>query len=303
MLAVAWPRPFSDDEWTFEPKWDGVRGVVTAAPGSVTVHGRRGVDITARYPELHGLDTDHPIAIDGELVTMVDGSPSFERLQRRMHLTGPSAIRAAVVDVPVTFVAFDLLVDGVEILDRPVEERRSRLLELELPPPFQVGPSVVGDGMALWAAVVERGLEGIVAKRLGSRYRPGVRSPEWRKISNVRITEAIVGGFTIGDGSRRSTFGALLLGRWDGDRLRFVGSVGTGFSDADATSIRRALDQMILDDCPFDEEASLPADARWVQPTLVASIGYRDVTAAGRLRHPRWRGFTGDDPADVRGMP
>ena len=125
------------------------------------------------------------------------------------------------------------------------------------------------------------------------RYQPGLRSPDWRKIANLSFAKAVVGGFTPGEGGRRGTFGALVLGQWDGDRLRFVGSVGTGFSDRDLGAIREALDASAITDTPFHDDPGLPG-ATWVEPALVASIGYRDWTSAGRLRHPRFRGFTGD---------
>lgn len=294
MLATPWPAPFSDDDWVFEPKWDGVRALVTVAGDQVTIRGRRGSDYTDRYPELHALRHDRPCVLDGEIVAIVEGVPSFERLQRRMHVAGPD--RRLQGDVPVSFVAFDILHDGDPVIDEPLEHRRERLERVASGAWGSVGPAVPADGEALWATITERHLEGMVAKRRGSRYRPGVRSPDWRKIANVLVTEAVVGGFTPGEGGRGASFGGLLLGRWDGDRLRFVGSVGTGFSDADVRSIRAALDEMTRDGSPFHPDDALPAGATWVEPLLVASIGYRDTTAAGRLRHPRFRGFTDDDP-------
>lgn len=297
MLATAWPAPFSDDGWVFEPKWDGVRALVNVGPAGVTIRGRRGTDYTDRYPELHRIRHDRPCVLDGEVVAIVEGAPSFEALQRRMHVTGPDA--RLLNDVPVTFVAFDILHDGEPVVDEPLGERRARLERVDAGSWGSIGPVVAADGEALWSSIVERDLEGMVAKRQGSRYRPGVRSPDWRKIANVSVTEAVVGGFTPGEGGRRGTFGALLLGRWDGDRLRFAGSVGTGFSDADTRSIRAALDEMTRTDSPFHPDEGIPSAATWVEPLLVASIGHRDMTAAGRFRHPRFRGFTDDDPAGI----
>ena len=188
---------------------------------------------------------------------------------------------------------------GEPVIDRPLYERRERLAGVDVSDAGSVSDMVVGDGEALWQAVTAHNLEGIVAKRLASRYQPGVRSPDWRKIANVHVTEAVVGGFTIGEGGRASSFGALLLGQWEGDRLRYVGSVGTGFTQVMASSIRAALDEMASSESPFLSDDGLPARSVWVEPHLVASIGYRDHTAAGRLRHPRFRGFTGDDPRSI----
>ena len=166
-----------------------------------------------------------------------------------------------------------------------------------MPPPVVIGDAVRGDGPALWEAVRERGMEGIVAKRLDSPYRPGVRSPDWRKIANVPTMRAVVGGFTPGEGGRSRTFGSLLLGLWRGDDLRWIGSVGTGFGDSELIAIRSALDKMTRPVAPFAADPDLPP-ATWVEPVLVASVGYREWTTAGRLRHPRFRGFT-DDPAQT----
>jgi bifunctional non-homologous end joining protein LigD len=298
MLATAWPAPFSDDGWIFEPKWDGVRALVTVDREAVAIRGRRGTDYTDRYPELHRITHDRPCVLDGEIVAIVEGVPSFEALQRRMHVARPDV--RLLGEVPVSFVAFDILHDGEPVIDAPLEERRTRLQRLEPGPWGSVGTAVAGEGEALWSTIVERDLEGMVAKRRGSRYRPGVRSPDWRKVANVAVTEAVVGGYTPGEGGRSRSFGALLLGRWDGDRLRYVGSVGTGFSDADVRSIRAALDEMARPDSPFHPDEAIPSRATWVEPVLVASIGHRDTTAAGRLRHPRFRGFTDDEPGTVR---
>jgi bifunctional non-homologous end joining protein LigD len=295
MLAVPAAEPFSSDDWLFEPKWDGIRAMVAWEGSAARLTGRRGVDITARYPELAGLEAPHPVVADGEIIALgPDGLPSFEALQRRMHLQDPGA---EVNRTPVTFVAFDLVHDGEPIVGLPIEERRHRLEGLDLPSGYVVSESVAGDGLALWEVVRQRDLEGIVAKRLGSPYRPGARSPDWRKIANVRYAKAVVGGFTPGEGGRSGTFGALLLGQWDGDRLRFVGAVGTGFSDRDLGEIRTALDAAASSGSPFHDDPALPA-ATWVEPTLVASVGYRDWTSAGRLRQPRFRGFT-DDPVEA----
>ncbi|MCB2222538.1 MAG: non-homologous end-joining DNA ligase [Actinobacteria bacterium] len=292
MLAVPAAAPFSDDAWLFEPKWDGVRALAAWDGTALRLFGRRGDDVTARYPELQGLTVPVPAVLDGEIIALgADGLPSFEALQRRMHRDAPGD---EVARTPVTFVAFDLLHSGEPLTALPLEERRGRLGALTLPAGYVVSESVRGEGEALWAAVADRDLEGIVAKRLASPYRQGERSPEWRKVANVAFAKAVVGGFTPGEGGRRGTFGALLLGQWDGPALRFVGAVGTGFSDFDLREIRRALDTAVSGTCPFHDDPAPGEGAAWVHPALVASVGYRNWTQAGRLRHPRFRGFTGD---------
>ena len=298
MLATPWQSPFDDPAWWFEPKWDGVRALATWDGVGASVQGRRGNDITAGYPELADFRLPAPGIVDGEIVALGgDGLPSFQRLQRRMHLRDPARIAAAGVNTTIVFVAFDLLYLGESLLNEPLDARRGRLTGLKLAAPFTVTDGVAVDGLALWDAVVDRGMEGMVAKRRDSGYRPGARSSAWRKISHIRYLRAVVGGFTAAEAGREDTLGALLVGLWDGRLLRWVGSVGTGFSRSQLAAIRSALDAMKRPRSPFRDAGSLPSDATWVEPSLVARLGYRDWTLAGRLRHPRFDGFT-DDPVD-----
>jgi len=300
MLAVAWPRPFSDPGWLFEPKWDGIRALLAWDRDAVTICGRRGGDITSRYPELAGLRLAGSGIADGEIAVFgAGGVPSFERLQRRIHLADAAAAARLAADIPVAFIAFDLLdLDG-PLLELGVEQRRARLERLALEPPMVVGAAVAGNGDALWSAVVERDIEGMVAKRMGSPYRPGIRSADWRKIPHLRSLRAVVGGFTPGERGRGPTFGALVLGLWDGERLRWIGNVGTGFADAELVAIRSALDEMHRPDPPFHDPAAISAGTAWVEPSLVARVGFREWTAAGRIRHPRFQGFTGDSVGEI----
>jgi bifunctional non-homologous end joining protein LigD len=150
----------------------------------------------------------------------------------------------------------------------------------------------------LWEFVLDRGLEGMVAKRIGSEYRPGVRSPDWRKIHNLHTVRALVGGYTPGERGRSRTFGALLLGLRDGDKLRWIGAVGTGFSDMALASIRAGLDQNRRAASPFHPDSEIPS-ATWVEPYLVAAVEYSAWTGAGRLRRPVFKGFTDDDPETI----
>lgn len=297
MLATPWPTPFSDDGWLFEPKWDGIRGVVTWDGESAEIHTRRGTEVSSRYPELTRLGGLPPCVLDGEIVALGDaGVPSFERLQQRMNRLGG---RGAVH--PVSFIAFDLLqVDGDPLTAEPLEARIERLASFALPAPYGRIEPTEGEGLSLWAVVAERDLEGMVAKRLGSQYRPGIRSPDWRKIHNLHTARVLVGGFTAGEGGRARTFGALLLGLPAEGALRWVGAVGSGFSDEALSVIRTALDEMRSERSPFHPDPEIPA-ATWVEPNLVAAVGYRNWTVAGRLRHPVFKGFTDDGPAAITG--
>lgn len=290
MLATPWPEPFTEPGWWFEPKWDGIRGIFSWDGKTATIHTRTGAEVARRYPELRPAATVAPCVLDGEVVVLEDGRASFERLQQRSALT-PGGMR----DHPVSFVAFDLLhLRERSLVDRPLEERQSLLAGLGLTPPF-VTVAPVGDGGALWDIVRERDLEGMVAKRQGSPYRPGIRSTDWRKVAHLHTVRAVVGGYTAGEGGRARSFGALVLGLWDGGRLRWIGNVGTGFSDRDLVAIRAALGEMESAAPPFHPDRELPPLIP-VEPVLVAVVEYRNWTTAGRIRHPRFKGFTDDDP-------
>lgn len=294
MLATSWPHPFSDDGWLFEPKWDGIRGIVTWDGSAISIRTRNDTEIADRYPELTDLDGLRPCVLDGEIIAFDDhGRPSFERLQQRMHRIGG---RGAIHGVG--FIAFDLLHDREPLIALPIEERIARLEALGLPQPYGTVAPHRGEGEALWELVVDRDLEGMVAKRIGSRYRPGVRSPDWRKIHHLHRVKAVVGGFTPGERGRSSTFGALLVGLRDGDALRWIGAVGTGFSDEALGSIRRSLEEIRVEASPFHRDPEIP-QATWVEPRLVAVVEYRNWTGAGRLRRPVFKGFTDDDPGAI----
>lgn len=285
MLASRWPKAFSDPEWAFEVKWDGVRAVAAWDGERLDIRSRAGRAIAPNYPELDQLAGLVPCILDGEIVAFDDdGRPSFGRLQQRQSL--PTKI---------SFMAFDLLFLDRPLVDHPWTARRQLLDSLDLPAPYVVPEPIIGDGGALWAGVVEQSLEGMVGKRLNSTYRPGDRSADWRKVTRVDQVRAVVGGYLPGDGSRASTFGSLLLGLLDGEHLRYIGSVGTGFTAQTLDAIRSALEELAVDRSPFHVEADLPAHPRFVEPTLVALVEFKEWTRAGKLRAPSFKGFTDDD--------
>ncbi len=299
MTATAWPRPFSDPGWSFEPKMDGVRVVLHWDGDRVELRTRRGRDATRTYPELAAFRHDRPCVLDGEVVALDDsGRPSFELLQQRMNVLDAGRVARKREEVPISYAVFDLLHDGAPLVDLPIEERRGRLAAFELPPPLVRTEVVAADGLALWHFVVERDLEGMVAKRNGSVYRPGDRSGDWRKVANRHLLRAVVGGYTAGDGGRAATFGSLLIGLWAGGGLRWIGAVGSGFDDAALGDVRTALDAMARDECPFLERPDVAGELRWVEPQLVAAVEYKEFTSAGRLRAPVFKGFTAD-PVDA----
>lgn len=307
MLAVAGEPP-DGDGWAFEFKWDGIRAVVAVAGDRVRITTRNANDVTAAYPDLvAGMSSDRPLLLDGEIVASdVAGRPDFGLLQQRMHVRAPGA--RLVEDVPVSYYVFDLLTDGDEsLVALTYDERRARLDALggQPWPRVSVPASFTGVGGAQMLQVARgHGLEGVVAKRRDARYEPGRRSAHWTKTALLRTQEVVVGGWSPGSGRRSSTLGSLLLGaRDEHDRLRFLGHVGTGFTEAMLRDLLARLEPLRRADSPFDE--TVPREharrARWVDPQLVGEVEFRTLTADGRLRHAAWRGLRPDrEPSEVR---
>ena len=296
MLATRWQHPFDDDNWWFEVKWDGYRAVISRDV-KVKARSRRGIDLVEPYPELETLPIPEGLVIDGEIVAFDDqGRPSFDLIQKRTGFGG----KGTGARVAVNFVAFDLLYrDGDDLVNLEIEERRRLLGELELESPLLVPEPTRGSGVALFEAVKDQGIEGIVGKRAGSRYLPGRRSPDWRKVSVKRQMRAVVGGYAEGEGGRASTFGSLLLGLWDEGRLRFVGAVGSGFDDSTLVAIRDALDQTTRESSPFDPGVAYPGRLRWVEPGIVVNVEYKEWTADDHLRAPVYKGVEIADVSSV----
>ncbi len=310
MLAVAREElPADDDAYGYEFKWDGVRAVVYVTGGRPRVLSRNDNDVTGTYPELRAMAEamgSHQAVLDGEIVAFDRaGRPSFSTLQSRMHVTTAAAVRRLVREVPVTFLAFDLLhLDGRSLLDAPYEERRAALESLGLDGPhWQTPPWFRGDGAAVLAASKEQGLEGVLCKRLGSRYAPGRRSDTWLKVKHALHQEVVLGGWKPGAGRRAGTIGSLLLGVPDGTgALAYVGHVGTGFTGRMLDDLRERIGPLERDSSPF--AGAVPRtharDAHWVQPRLVGEVAFTEWTTDGRLRHPTWRGLRPDKrPAEV----
>ncbi|MGY2130301.1 non-homologous end-joining DNA ligase [Blastococcus sp. SYSU DS0617] len=308
MLATAGvlPPPEEDDRWGYEFKWDGVRAVAAVHRGAVVLTSRKGTEITVRYPEVARLPdalAGHDAVVDGEIVLLdADGRPDFGALQNRMHRTGPEVPRMAAAR-PVSFLVFDLLSwDGEDLTARPYAERRSRLDALGLAGHRWVAtPWFPGGGADVLAASEENGLEGVVAKRLDSPYRPGLRSPDWRKLKNVRTQAVVVGGWRPGQGRRAGGIGSLLVGVPDDEgRLVYVGHVGTGFSAQDLRDLQRVLTPRATSPFEDDLPRDITRDAHWAEPDLVGEVAYAVWTAENRLRHPSWKGVRDDlEPDDV----
>lgn len=232
------------------------------------------------------------------------GIPDFGRLQPRIQAHSPASVQQAAARQPVVYVLFDLLaLDGRDLTALPYEQRRSMLRDLITPgPAWRVTEAWTGGGRELLEVMRDRGLEGLIAKRLGSRYEPGRRSGAWRKLKVRQQQELVVGGWLPGKGARLPTFGALLVGYIDGPSLRYAGRVGTGFDHRELHELRRLLDARSTDRCPFDPPppAAVRKLARWSEPTLVVEVAFREWTADGILRQPVYLGQRIDkDPSQV----
>ncbi len=244
--------------------------------------------------------------LDGELVAFDHhGRPSFGTLQQRMHVADAAAARRLSATVPVVYVIFDLLhLDGRSLLGETYDARRELLDTLELDgASWQVSPVFSGPGADVLAASRTQGLEGVVAKRHTSRYEPGKRSPAWRKIKHVRTQEVVVGGWRPGNGRRAGRIGSLMLGIPDDGGLRYVGQVGTGFTEALLTDLGARLARLARKSSPFADQlpSAVRRDAHWVTPKLVGEVAFTEWTSDGLLRHPSWRGLRPDkSPSEVR---
>ena len=289
MLATLSPSIVEGPEWVFEEKYDGIRAVAGREGGQVKMWSRTLQDLTGGFPhvvEAVRALSDGDLTVDGELVALDNkGVSRFQLLQRR-GTAGASPTRYAV---------FDLLEqDGRSLMSRPLSERRAaleRLLGHQTDPLF-VSRRLVRDGKAAYRQAKRLGWEGIIAKDERSPYQPGVRSPLWRKVKVRKESEFVIGGYTAPKGVRQH-LGALLVGLYDGPKLRFVGKVGTGFTQETLDLLATKLERLRTEKSPFDPEPRMK-DATWVRPKLVAQLVYAEWTADGKLRQPAFLGLRTD---------
>ena len=310
MLARAGALPRDDGAWAYEIKWDGVRAIAYSQPGSLRFESRNQREITASYPELARLGRalgSHAAVLDGEIVAFdADGRPSFAALAARIHVSSPARARRLAQSVPVTYVIFDLLwLDGHSLLERAYSERRRALAELALRGErWQTPDHIVGHGRETLEATAAARLEGVIAKRLDSRYEPGRRSGAWIKRKHMGRERLAIGGWTPGAGRRRARIGALLLGAADGTgALRYAGRVGSGLSEAESERLASALAPLERTRSPFSPDGPQPPrGALFCEPRLRAEIEFREWTANGLLRQPTYIGLVANGaPAAARG--
>jgi bifunctional non-homologous end joining protein LigD len=313
MKATAGDLPVGEG-WRYEVKWDGMRAVVDVRDGRVRLQTVNGRDATDSFPELGGLGAALGVGsavLDGEIVALDEqGRPSFGRLQQRMHVADRRAAAARAEEVPTVLLLFDLLaLDDQPVVDLAWSERRRLLEALVEPGPHWQVPATHDDGEALLAAATANELEGIIAKRVDSPYRPGTRTRDWVKVKVRRRQEFVVGGWAPGRGRRSGGIGGLLVGYHDAPgapELRYAGRVGSGLTDAEIGALGARFAELAQDRCPFDPPPprAHAQGATWVAPELVVEVAFAEWTGEGRLRHPTYEGRRIDvDPADVTAAP
>jgi bifunctional non-homologous end joining protein LigD len=289
MKATLHDEPFTDPAWVFERKLDGIRCLAVRDGGDdVRLLSRNDLSLNRRYPEIAAALAEQAprrFAIDGEVVAFDGSVTSFEKLGRRGRER-----------VPVFLYAFDVLhLDGYDTTALPLLARKSLLRRaFDFHEALRFTPHRRGDGEALLRDACRRKWEGLIAKRVDSRYSAS-RSRDWLKLKCSAEQELVIGGYTAPKGSR-TEFGALLVGHYEGDDLRYAGKVGTGFDHATLAEIGSELRKRERPTSPFADDVK-ERDVRWVEPELVAQVGFTEWTRDGRLRHPRFLGLRDDKAA------
>jgi bifunctional non-homologous end joining protein LigD len=289
--------PHDEDLWTFEFKWDGIRAIAFWDGSRLKFETRNLRDVTVSWPELEALGPalgTRPIILDGEIAALDDnGLPSFQRLQERMHVASRELAARKAANVPASYLVFDVLfLDGHDLMPLPWTERRQVLDALQLAgPSWATTPSLPGAGTALLETVKQRGMEGVVCKRLDSVYVPGARSKSWLKVKLQQSDEFVVGGWLPGEGRRTDRIGSLLLGVPDGSGgLDYVGNVGTGFTDKELARLAARLGSIVRETSPFTGGGVPKRASVFVEPELVVEVEYTERTDEGILRHPSYKG-------------
>ncbi|HET6627779.1 MAG TPA: DNA ligase [Nocardioidaceae bacterium] len=306
MLASRGTTVPTGDGWVHEVKWDGMRVLVDVRPGTggpVVVTSRNENDVTVSFPELLGLaGLGQDLLLDGEVVAMAGGVPTFAALADRMHVSSPRRAEALARTNPVTLIAFDVLrLDGQDVTGEPLSVRRARLESLELAGTHWQVPATYDDGTMLMEVTLQRGLEGVVSKKLSSRYHFGRRTKDWLKFPNRPTASYVVGGWRYETDST-SRLGAVLVGEPTPAGLSYRGRVGSGIAGREGPRLMELLAPLRTDVSPFcDEVPRIDAlGTTWLRPEVVVEIQSLGVTNGGRLRQPSYQGVRRDlSPADL----
>lgn len=306
MLATPATALPTGEDWLHEVKWDGMRVLADVRDGRLTLTSRAGNDATASFPELAGLaDLYDDMLLDGEVVALDGGRPSFGALAERMHVRDRRKAERLAATRPVTFMVFDLLrLYGSDLTGQPLSARRELLERLDLDGRHWQVPPVYDDGQELFDATLEQGLEGVVSKRRSSPYLPGRRSADWLKSPHRATHSVVVGGWRPEQTNDSGRLGAILVGTPDGaGGWSFLGRVGSGIAGRAATLLAEEIGTGTIPSSPFSTPVPR-VDAlgtTWVEPRVVVEVRALEVTRDGRLRQPAYLGVRPDlTPADLQ---
>jgi bifunctional non-homologous end joining protein LigD len=299
--------PFNSSDYYFEPKWDGMRCIAYVQHHTVEFQNRNLAIVTKSYPELQAISShikSNAAVLDGEIVVLEKGLPSFEILQKRFGVSDQLQVKVLSKKIPTTYIVFDLLhLNGRDIIDQPLSNRREKLAKIIGDAPHILLSHYIPEkGKPYFRKALELGFEGAMAKKANSTYHMGVRSLDWLKIKQVKSIDVIIAGYTRGTGNRSTTFGALVLAAYDARHgLVHLGNVGTGFTDATLERMMRILKPLETRIKTVPGEVKAPAPIRWVKPKLVAEVGYMKMTRDGKLRFPRFMRIRLDsNPSDCK---
>jgi len=287
---------FDSNDYLFEVKWDGLRALLFLQQGRLELQNRNLRDVTASYPEIRGVAEEFSARnaiIDGEVVVLTErGIPDFGRMQTRFGHNDPRTVDLVRGTNPATYVAFDLLhLNGKDTVGNPLEERKKILREILVEGPhLAYGDHVEGEGSKFYSGVLKLGFEGVIAKERLSPYLPGTRTSSWIKIKGSQTIDAIIVGYTIGEGARASTFGSLVMAMFnEKGNLTHVGNVGGGFDNKTLESLRSRLDRIIAKPPIIIGTVEAPSPIVWCKPRLVCEILYSNFTRDKKLRFPRFK--------------
>ncbi len=310
MLASATSVIPTGTGWVHEVKWDGMRVLADVGDGHLRLYSRTEREVTVAFPELAGLTgLFDDMLLDGEVVVLKGGVPSFAGLAERFHVTSARKAAALAASSPVTYMVFDLVrLYGVDLTARSLRDRRATLERLALGGPHWQVPPTFTDGRVLHAATLDQGLEGVVSKRLASRYLPGTRSEDWLKSAHRRSLSVVIGGWRP-ETDAPDRLGAVLVGVPVAGGLSFLGRVGSGIAGRAGRALREDLAPLHSSTSPFVEQVPRvdAAGATWVHPVLVCEVQSLGLTPSRRLRQPAYRGLRPDltpgdlEPGDVDG--
>ncbi len=298
MLATLVDDPFSDPDWLFETKWDGVRAVCFIRKGKARFISRNQIEMTAQYPELEGIAASvrgSDVVLDGEIVALDEyGVSRFQLLQRRLGRKNASEIGRLAATTRIAFYVFDLLyLDGFDLMSCKLLDRKQTLEQILKPSKnIRYSDHIISEGEQLFAEVARVPLEGMIAKRLESTYVQR-RSTDWLKVKTIQQSEVVVGGYTQPRNSR-AYFGALVVGLYKEGKLHYVAHTGGGFNHQTLAQTYKLMQPLKTKDCPFVERPKTNEPVQWIKPKLVAQVKFSEWTADGRMRHPVFLGLRQD---------